>query len=71
VLKPDLAFAPPANPSPVDHQLTMRMPDCWHAYGTLRARGAEFLTPPVEREHAVRCFFRGLDGRLLEISELR
>jgi catechol 2,3-dioxygenase-like lactoylglutathione lyase family enzyme len=69
--KPDVTFAPPADPSRVDHQLTMRVPDCWEAYETLRERGAEFLTPPVERDHEVRCFFRDPDGRLLEISELR
>ena len=69
--KPGVTFAPPGDPSRVDHQLTMRVPDCWEAYETLRARGAEFLAPPVEREHEIRCFFRDPDGRLLEISEVR
>ena len=42
--RPGVTFVPPADPSRVDHQLTMRVPDCWGAYETLRARGAEFLT---------------------------
>ena len=66
-----MTFAPPANPDRVSHQLTMRVPDCQAAYDVLRSRGAEFLTPPVDRGSEVRCFFRDPDGHLLEISEVR
>ena len=69
--KPTVTFAPPANPDRVSHQLTMRVPDCQAAYDVLRSRGAEFLTPPVDRGSEVRCFFRDPDGHLLEISEVR
>jgi catechol 2,3-dioxygenase-like lactoylglutathione lyase family enzyme len=47
----------------------MRVPDCRAAYEVLRARGAEFLTPPVDWGGEIRCFFRDPDGHLLEISE--
>jgi catechol 2,3-dioxygenase-like lactoylglutathione lyase family enzyme len=69
--KPRVEFAPPADPDRADHELTLRVPDCHAAYETLRARGAEFLTPPVEYEHEIRAFFRDPDGHLLEISEVR
>jgi catechol 2,3-dioxygenase-like lactoylglutathione lyase family enzyme len=69
--KPTVTFAPPADPDRVSHQLTMRVPDCMAAYETLRARGAEFLAPPVDRGGEVRAFFRDPDGHLLEISEVR
>ena len=69
--KPTVKFAPPADPDRVSHQLTMRVPDCQAAYDVLRSRGAEFLTPPVDRGGEVRCFFRDPDGHLLEISEVR
>jgi catechol 2,3-dioxygenase-like lactoylglutathione lyase family enzyme len=69
--KPDVVFAPPPDPGSVSHEMTIRVPDCRAAYETLRARGAEFLTPPVEYEWEVRCFFRDPDGHLLEISEAR
>ncbi|HEY3239646.1 MAG TPA: VOC family protein [Acidimicrobiia bacterium] len=69
--KPDVVFAPPAGPGTVSHEMTIRVPDCRAAYETLRARGAEFLTPPVEYEWEVRCFFWDPDGHLLEISESR
>ena len=68
--KPDVTFAPPADPRVVSHQLTLRVPDCRAAYQTLKMRGAEFLTPPVDRGGEIRCFFRDPDGNLLEISEV-
>jgi len=69
--KPGVTFAPPTDPRTVSHELTIRVPDCRAAYATLRARGASFLTPPVEYEWEVRCFFHDPDGHLLEISEAR
>lgn len=69
--KPTVTFAPPRDPDRVSHQLTMRVQDCHAAYETLRARGAEFLAPPVDRGGEVRAFFRDPDGHLLEISEVR
>ena len=69
--KPGVVFAPPADPHNVSHEMTIRVADCRAAYQTLRSRGAEFLTPPVEYEWEVRCFFRDPDGHLLEISEAR
>ena len=45
---PAITFAPPADPDRVSHELTMRVPDCRAAYDTLRARGAQFLTPPKD-----------------------
>jgi catechol 2,3-dioxygenase-like lactoylglutathione lyase family enzyme len=67
--KPAITFAPPADPDRVSHELTMRVPDCRAAYDTLRARGAQFLTPPKDWGAEIRCFFRDPDGHLLEISE--
>jgi catechol 2,3-dioxygenase-like lactoylglutathione lyase family enzyme len=69
--KPDVTFATPMDRNTATHELTMRVPDCQAAYEVLRARGAEFLTPPVEYEHEIRCFFRDPDGHLLEISQTR
>lgn len=69
--KPTVTFTPPDDPDRVSHQFTIRVPDCNAAYETLRARGAEFLTPPFERNGETRCFFRDPDGHLLEISAVR
>jgi lactoylglutathione lyase len=67
--KPSVTFAPPADPDTVSSELTIRVPHCLQAYETLRARGAEFLTPPVDWGWETRAFFRDPDGHLLEISE--
>jgi len=67
--KPTVTFAPPADPDRVSSELTFRVPDCRDAYETLRARGATFLTPPVDWGGEIRAFFRDPDGHLLEISE--
>lgn len=69
--KPDVTFVPPPDPGAVSSEITIRVPDCRSAYETLRSRGADFLTPPVESESEVRCFFRDPDGHLLEISEAK
>jgi catechol 2,3-dioxygenase-like lactoylglutathione lyase family enzyme len=67
--KPSVTFAPPPDPDTVSHELTIRVPNCRAAYETLRSRGAEFLTPPVDWGMEVRCFFRDPDVHLLEISQ--
>ncbi len=67
--RPDVTFGPPSDPTSVSHAMTIRVPSCQEAYGILRERGAEFLTPPHDWGAEVRCFFRDPDGHLLEISE--
>jgi catechol 2,3-dioxygenase-like lactoylglutathione lyase family enzyme len=67
--KPTVTFAPPRTSEVVSHELTIRVPDCRAAYGILKARGATFLTPPLESDWEIRCFFHDPDGHLLEISE--
>jgi catechol 2,3-dioxygenase-like lactoylglutathione lyase family enzyme len=69
--KPDVTFAAPVDPGTVSHSMTIRVPDCHAVYVTLGARGAQFLTPPVDYDWEVRAFFRDPDGHLLEISEAR
>ena len=69
--KPTVTFAPPTDPDTVSHELTIRVPDCQAAYEILKARGATFLTPPVDWGGEIRCFFRDPEGNLLEISEAK
>lgn len=68
--KPTVTFAPPPDADVVSSELIFRVDDCWGLYELLRARGAQFLTEPVDRGGEIRAFFRDLDGHLLEISEL-
>ena len=68
--KPDVTFAAPSDPDSVAHSFTIRVGDCRASYEVLRARGAEFLTPPHDWGSEIRCFFRDPDGHLFEISEI-
>jgi lactoylglutathione lyase len=67
--KPDVTFAAATDPKTVSHAMTIRVPDCQAAYETLKARGAEFITPPYDWGAEIRCFFRDPDGHLFEISQ--
>ena len=69
--KPTVTLSVPGDPDHVDHLFTIRVPDCRAAYETLRGRGAQFLTPPIDHGAETRCFLRDPDGHLFEISEYR
>jgi catechol 2,3-dioxygenase-like lactoylglutathione lyase family enzyme len=68
--KPTVTFTPPDDPDRVSAEMTFRVINCRAVYATLLARGAVFLTPPVDHGYEVRCFFRDPDGHLLELSEV-
>lgn len=68
--KPNVTFSPPPDVNVVTHELTLRVPDCNEAYDILKSRGANFLTPPVNWDGEIRCFFHDPDGHLLEISQI-
>ncbi len=69
--KPNTHFVPPTDKDSVSHAYTIRVKDCVKSYEILKERGAEFITPPLDRGAEVRCFFRDPDGHLFEISEYR
>jgi catechol 2,3-dioxygenase-like lactoylglutathione lyase family enzyme len=68
--KPTVTFAPPGDPDRVSSEMIFRVGDCRAVHDVLQARGAVFLTPPIDHGYEVRCFFRDPDGHLLELSEV-
>lgn len=68
--KPDVSFTAPGKTDKVSHSFTIRVQDCQRSYEALKAKGAEFLTPPYDWGPEIRCFFRDPDGHLFEISQL-
>ena len=68
--KPTVTLAAPVDPDRVSGQMIFRVDDCRRTYELLSSRGAEFLTPPLDRGGEIRAFFRDPDGHLFEISEL-
>ena len=69
--KPNTNFVAPKEINSVSHSYTIRVKDCRKSYELLKKRGAEFITPPLDRGAETRCFFRDPDGHLFEISEYR
>jgi|SRR5436190_8017536 len=67
--KPTVTMAPPADADQASAELIVAVPDCRAAYAELVARGASFLSEPVEYGWEIRAFFRDPDGHLFEISQ--
>lgn len=67
--KPNTHFLPPSDKEKVSHSFTIRVKNCEKSYEILKARGADFIAPPVNWGAETRCFFHDPDGHLFEISE--
>ncbi len=68
--KPTVTLAVPDDPDRVSGQIIFRVDDCHRTFALLSGRGAEFLTPPLDRGGEIRAFFRDPDHHLFEISQL-
>ena len=49
--------------------LNLRVADIQARYEEWKAKGAEFLTPPIDREAEIRCYMRDPDGYLIEVGQ--
>lgn len=67
--KPTVTLTPPLDRDRVSSFLNVRVADIHAVYGQWRARGAEFLTPPTDRGHELRCYLRDPDGHLIEVGQ--
>jgi len=68
--KPNVTLAPPSDLSRVSSFLNVRVADIRVVYEQWRARGAQFLTPPIDRGGEIRCYMRDPDGHLIEVGQL-
>ena len=68
--KPTVTLVPPPDPDHVSSFLNIRVADIAAVYAEWRARGAEFLTPPIDRGSEIRCYMRDPDGHLIEVGQL-
>jgi len=67
--KPDVVLEPPTDPQRVSAFLNIRVADINATYEEWRARGATFLTPPMDRGAEIRCYLRDPDGHLIELGQ--
>ena len=67
--KPTVTLEPPRDPDRTSAFLNLRVADIHALYSEWKARGAEFLTPPIQRETEIRCYIRDPDGHLIEVGQ--
>jgi catechol 2,3-dioxygenase-like lactoylglutathione lyase family enzyme len=67
--KPTVTLETPPDPSRTSGFLNIRVADINAVYAEWSARGAEFLTPPIQRDTEIRCYIRDPDGHLIEVGQ--
>lgn len=67
--KPEVVLEPPSDPNQVSSFLNIRVADIQSVYEDWSSRGAEFLTPPIDRGAEIRCYMRDPDGHLIEVGQ--
>lgn len=67
--KPDIDLSTPPSDAPVSSFLNVRVADIATFYEEATAKGAEFLTEPLDRKAELRCYLRDPDGYLIEIGQ--
>jgi catechol 2,3-dioxygenase-like lactoylglutathione lyase family enzyme len=68
--KPTVTLQPPSDLDRVSAFMNMRVADIGDTYAQWAARGARFLTPPIDRGAEIRCYMRDPDGHLIEVGQL-
>jgi catechol 2,3-dioxygenase-like lactoylglutathione lyase family enzyme len=68
--KPDITLEPPTELRRASGFMNLRVADIAAAYEQWRARGAQFLTPPIDHGGEIRCYMRDPDGHLIEVGQL-
>src|SRR5215468_9645120 len=68
--KPTVTLEPPSDPDRASSFLNIRVADIRFVYEQWSARGAKFLTPPIDRGNEIRCYMRDPDGHLIEVGQL-
>ena len=67
--KPDVTLAAPTDLESVSSFLNIRVANIRAKYEEWRSKGAQFLTPPIDRGAEIRCYIRDPDGYLIEVGE--
>src|SRR5205809_1314814 len=67
--KPSVTLEPPRDPDRVSSFLNIRVADIQTTYQTWSERGAQFLTPPIDRGTETRCYLRDPEGHLIELVQ--
>lgn len=69
--KPNVIRETPGDPNRVHSFVNIRVKSMDKVYPEWSARGAQFLTPPKQHQHEIRCYIRDPDGHLIEVGQHR
>ena len=67
--KPDVILDVSSDLNRVDAFLNIRVADIQEVYQQWSAKGATYLTPPIDRGAEIRCYMRDPDGHLIEVGQ--
>jgi len=67
--KPEVELVPYEASNAVSSFLNLRVADLKACYRDWKAKGAEFLTAPLDRGAELRCYMRDPDGYLIEVGQ--
>lgn len=68
--KPQVILKTPQDLNTVSSFLNLRVADIWKCNREWGAKGAEFLTEPLDNHgHELRCYMRDPDGYLIEVGQ--
>jgi catechol 2,3-dioxygenase-like lactoylglutathione lyase family enzyme len=66
--KPTVTLTAP-DPNTTSSFLNIRVANIQEVYDDWSSKGAEFLTPPIDRGAEIRCYMRDPDGHLIEVGQ--
>ena len=67
--KPTVTLETPRELDRVSSFLNIRVENIQAVYAEWSARGAQFLTPPKQHQHEIRCYIRDPDGYVIEVGQ--
>ena len=67
--KPTVTLEAPSDQDRVSTFLNIRVADIHAVYKAWSRRGAEFVTPPIDRGREIRCYIRDPNGHLIEVGQ--
>jgi catechol 2,3-dioxygenase-like lactoylglutathione lyase family enzyme len=67
--KPDISVVDYEPGNTTSMFLNLRVADIQACYEDWTAKGAEFVTPPIDRGAEIRCYLRDPDGYLIEVGQ--
>jgi len=67
--KPDISVVDYEFDNKLSTFMNLRVADIQACYEEWTSKGAEFLTPPIDRGAEIRCYMRDPDGYLIEVGQ--